>query len=69
VGVLPLEEIIIFSAWFPNSGIRAWFWPRVSNQGRKRSNLAYWPKSTSFEEECEMLPDLRSRLQMVLDWP
>jgi len=73
MGVLPLEEIIFLVRDFPTMVSELRFWPRVSNQGRKRSNLTYWPESTSLkrvEFMCgEMHPDLWRRLQMVLVWP
>ena len=50
MGVLSLEEIIFSARDFPTVVSELRFWPRFSNQGRKRSSLAYQPESTSFEE-------------------
>ena len=45
-----LKRLLFLVHDFPTLVSKLRFWPRVSNQGRKRSNLAYWPESTSFEE-------------------
>ena len=45
-----LKRLLFLVRDFPTVVSELRFRPRVSNQGRKRSSLAYQPKLTSFEE-------------------